>query len=196
MLSIDKNTYLLNESNYHKKVYDKTQIVIGHSGRKDMRHFDTWVNRRNGKYKKTSAFSINTEGNIYQHFDPKYYSDFLGVDQDKCNISITLVNQGWLKLNDMNVYVDWLGHIYSKNINPIEKNWRNQRYWATYTEEQMISLRLLLNHLCEEFNIDYKVIEHNVYDENVDIFKGITFRSNYSKIITDVSPAFEIQKIK
>jgi N-acetyl-anhydromuramyl-L-alanine amidase AmpD len=161
-----------------------------------MRHFDAWLNRRNGNYTKTSAFSINTDGTIHQHFDPKYYADFLGNEQDKCNISITLVNQGWLKLNELNVYVDWLGHIYSKSIDPIEKNWRNQRYWARYTNEQMGSLKELLNDLCKEFNIENKVIDHNVYDENVDIFKGVTFRSNYSKITTDVSPAFEIEKIK
>jgi hypothetical protein len=60
----------------------------------------------------------------------------------------------------------------------------------------MGSLKELLNDLCKEFNIENKVIDHNVYDENVDIFKGVTFRSNYSKITTDVSPAFEIEKIK
>jgi hypothetical protein len=196
MIIIDKDTYKLNDTNYYKEVYSKTQIVVGHSGRKDMRHFDAWLNRRNGGYKKTSAFSIDINGLVYQHFDPKYYSDFLGVEQDKCNISITLVNQGWLKLNNMNVYVDWLGHIYSKSVDPIEKNWRNQKYWSRYTEEQFNSLKLLTTHLCKEFNIENKVIDHNVYDENVDIFKGITFRSNYSKITTDVSPAFEIEKIK
>jgi len=193
---IDKEKYKLNESNYYDSVYKKTQIVIGHSGRKEMRHFDSWLYRRNGQYKKTSAFSIDTEGNVYQHFDPKYYSDFLGNEQDKCNISITLVNQGWLKLNEMNVYVDWLGHIYSRSIEPFEKNWRDYRYWAKYTEEQFSSLKNLIDHICEEFNIERKIIDYNVYDSEVDIFKGITFRSNYYADLTDVSPAFEIEKIK
>lgn len=195
-MTIDKETYLLGDENYYKEVYTKTQIVVGGSGRKSMRHFDAWLHRRNGTYKKTSAFTIDKEGIIYQHFDPKYYSDFIGVEQDKCNIGITLVNEGWLKLNEMNLYVDWLGHIYSKNIKPFEKNWRGNRYWINYTEKQLNSLKDLIDYLCDEFGIENKVIDHNVYDENIDIFKGITFRSNYSRLLTDVSPAFNIEKIK
>ena len=195
-MKIDKDTYVLTEKNYHKNVYQKTQIVVGHTGRKDMRHFDCWLNRRNGNYKKTSAFTIDKKGEIYQHFNPKYYSDFLGIEQDKCNISISLVNQGWLKLNEMNVYVDWLGHIYSKEIKPLETNWRDYRYWSNYTEEQFESLNFLIDHICGEFSINRDVITHNVYDENIDLFKGVTFRSNYFKNLTDVSPAFDIEKIK
>ena len=55
---IDKETYNLGESNYHKVEYDKTQIVIGHNSRKDMRHFESWVNRRNGNYKKNGNLVI------------------------------------------------------------------------------------------------------------------------------------------
>lgn len=195
-MNINKKDYILKETNYHKKVYQKTQIVVGHSGRKKMRHFDAWVNRRNGNYKKTSPYTIDIDGTIYQHYDPKYYSDFLNCEQDKCNISITLVNQGWLKLNDLNVYVDWLGHIYSKNIKPVEKSWRDYKYWAKYTEKQFVALKKLIDYLSKKFDIEKKVINNNVYDENVDLFKGITFRSNYSRDLTDVSPAFEIEKIK
>ena len=80
-MDIDKTTYSLDKNNYYNNVFKKTQIVIGHSSRKDMRHFDSWVNRRNGTYKKTSPFTIDKEGKIYQHYDPKYYSDFLGHEQ-------------------------------------------------------------------------------------------------------------------
>ncbi len=195
-MNINKKDYTLKETNYYKEVYQKTQIVVGHSGRKKMRHFESWINRRNGKYKKTAPFTIDIDGTIYQHYDPKYYSNFLGCEQDRCNIPIVLVNQGWLKLNHMNVYVDWLGHIYSKNIEPLEKNWRDYKYWAKYTEKQFISLKKLIDYLCQEFNIKRDVISSNVYNENVDLFKGVTFRSNYYRGLTDVSPAFEIEKIK
>ena len=195
-MKIDKKTYKLNDTNFYQEIYTKTQIVVGHTGRKDMRHFDAWLNRRNGKYKKTAPFTIDKDGTIYQHYDPKYYSDFVGDEQDKCNIAITLVNQGWLKLNEMNKYVDWLGHIYSKETKIVEKSWRDYRYWVQYTEEQHDSLKKLVQFLCKEFNIENNIINNNVYDENVDLFNGITFRSNYSKNLTDVSPAFEIEKIK
>ena len=129
-------------------------------------------------------------------FDPKYCSDFLGIDQDKCNITITLVNQGWLKLDEMNVYVDWLGHVYSKTINPIVKKWRDYSFWSKYSDEQFNSLKQLIGYLCNEFDIEHNIMPHNVYEENVDIFKGVTFRSNYFQDVTDISPAFQIEKIK
>lgn len=192
---INKVTYPISENNFYKETYKKTQIVVGHNGRKDMRHFYSWLNRRNGKYKKTATYSIDKDGTIYEHFDPKYYSDFLGCEQDKCNISIVLVNEGWLKLNDMNVFVDWLGHTYSKNSEPLEKSWRNHRYWSKYSDIQFESLNNLINYLCEKFDIVYQSVGHNVYDENIDLFKGVTFRSNYFKDITDVSPAFDFEKL-
>lgn len=195
-MEIDIETYKLPEDNFYKEIYEKTQIVIGHNSRKDMRHFDSWLHRRNGKYKKTATYSIDKDGKVYQHYDPKYYSDFIGVEQDRCNISIVLVNQGWLKLNEMNVYVDWLGHIYSKKTEPLERKWRDYVYWSKYSDEQINSLKELINHLCDEFSIEKEIITNNVYDNDVDIFKGVTFRSNYFKELTDVSPAFEIRKIK
>ena len=94
---IDKKKYKLEETNYHKEIYDKKQIIIGHSYRDDMLHYSSWVNRWNGNYTKTTTYTINLDGKIYEHYNPKYWSDYLGVNQDKFNISITLSNIGWLK---------------------------------------------------------------------------------------------------
>lgn len=195
---IDLETYKLPKDNYYDQAYKKTQIVIGHNGRKDMRHYFGWLNRYNGKYKKTSTFTIDTDGKIYQHFNPSYYSDFLEVDQDKSNISILLVNPGWLDLDlNYNVYRDWLGHTYSKKIeNIVNKNWRGHDVWVKYTDEQYESLKKLVIDLCGKFGIEKEFIGSNVYDENVDIYNGITFRSNYSQDIKDISPAFDMDLLK
>jgi len=194
---IDKEKYKLNESNYYNYVYEKTQIVIGHNSRKDMRHYDGWVRRNFGEYKKTSAYSVDRDGKIYQHFDPVYYSDFVGHEQDKCSIGITLVNVGWLKFDEIKrVYTDWLGHTYSNKNNLIKKSWRNKEIWFPYTKEQEESLFFLIKKLCEDFNIKKECIGNNVYNENADIYKGITFRSNYYSELTDVSPAFNMDLFK
>ena len=162
-MEIDKKTYKLTNKNYYKKSFKKTQIVIGHNSRKDMRHVESWVNRRNGEYKKTSPFTIAKDGTIYQHYDPKYYSDFLGHEQDKGNISITLVNEGWLRLTDMNVFVDWLGHTYSRESELIEKSWRNKKYWKKYTNKQFESLKYLIDYLCIKFELPKEIIHNNAY---------------------------------
>lgn len=195
---IDTEKYKLTPKNYYNQIYKKTQIVIGHNNRKDMRHYNGWLKRHNGKYKKTATFTIDLDGKVYQHFDPNYYSDFLEIDQDKSNVSILLVNPGWLDLDiNYNIYRDWLGHTYSRKIeNIVNRSWRGHDVWVKYTDEQYNSLKELINELCGIFNIKKEFIGSNVYNENVDIYNGITFRSNYSQEIKDISPAFDMDVLK
>jgi|LakMenEpi03Aug12_release.lakeMendotaPanAssembly.Ray.scaffolds.fasta_scaffold05410_13 hypothetical protein len=195
---IDTETYKLTDSNYHKEVYDKTQIVIGHTFQKNMLHYVGWVYRLNGKNKKTATFTITKEGKVFQHYDPIYYSTFINNQQDRASISIVLENMGWFKKDSMvDRYVDWLGNSYRKNSEEVlNKRWRNYVYWDRYTKEQMESLTDLLTKLCQKYDISKDFIGHNVFDENVDLFKGITFRSNYYQESTDVSPAFDMEILK
>lgn len=195
---IDTETYKLTEKNYHKEVYDKTQIIIGHTYQKGMLHYANWIYRLNGKNKKTANFTITKEGTIYQHYDPIYYSSFVNQQQDKASISIILENLGWFKKDTMvDRYVDWLGNSYRKNNEEVlNKRWRNYSYWDRYSNEQMKSLTDLISSLCQSYNITKDFVGHNVFDENVDLFKGITFRSNYYQESTDVSPAFDMEILK
>ena len=198
MAIIDTVTYPLTNKNYHDELYDKTQIVIGHSFRADMLHFASWIYRINGNNKKTANFTINKEGKIYQHYDPKYYSTFINCEQDKASISIVLENSGWFRKDSLvDRYIDWLGNIYRKDSKDVlMKRWRNHTYWDRYSDIQLESLKELIIKLCDDYNIPKNFIGHNTYDENVDLFKGITFRSNYHQESTDVSPAFDMNILK
>jgi len=163
-----------------------------------MLHYAEWLYRLNGKNKKTATFTINKEGKIYQHYEPKFYSSFINNQQDKASISIILENIGWLRKDGIsNKYVDWLGNEYRKNDEDVlHKRWRNYNYWDSYTEKQFESLEFLVTKLCQEYEISKNFIGHNVYDENVDLYKGIVFRSNYYQETTDVSPAFDMEILK
>jgi len=195
---IDNTKYILTEKNYYKEIYGKTQIIIGHTYRNNMLHYAEWVYRLNGKNKKTDTFTITKEGTIHQHYDPKYYSTFINKEQDKASISIILENVGWLKKDGItNKYVDWLGNEYIKqNEEVLNKRWRNYSYWDKYSQEQLKSLRKLVVELCDDYNIPKNFIGHNVYDENVDLYKGIVFRSNYYQETTDVSPSFNFEYLQ
>ena len=59
----------------------------------------------------------------------------------------------------------------------------------------MKTLKELVLKLCEEHNIEKNCIGNCVYNEDADIFNGITFRSNYNQDITDISPAFEMDTL-
>ena len=112
--------------------------------------------------------------------------------------TIEIENMGWFKKDSMvDRYVDWLGNSYKKNNEEVlNKRWRNYTYWDRYTDKQFQSLTELLKELCQKYNISKDFIGHNVFDDNVDLFKGITFRSNYYQESTDVSPAFDMEILK
>tara|TARA_R110002126_G_scaffold252765_1_gene395833 strand:+ start:70 stop:372 length:303 start_codon:yes stop_codon:yes gene_type:complete len=96
-MNIDKKKYKLSDKNYNKKEFKKHQVVLGNSFADNLNHVKGWEYRLGGDYTKTSAYTIDRKGNIYQHYDPKYYSDFIGDKMiDKKSISITIENQGWL----------------------------------------------------------------------------------------------------
>lgn len=194
---IDSESYPLDTKNYYTKEFPKKQIVIGHTFTNDMKHYIGWKNRYNGKYKKNATFTIDLEGNIYQHFDPKYYSNFLNIQNvDEHVIGITLVNRGWLMRNiKSDEYFDFLNYPVS-NLNVVKKRWRNHTYWAPYSEEQITSLIKLCRYLSNKYGINLEVLPHNTRIDSVYDYNGVVFRSNYMKEFTDLSPAFDFIEFK
>lgn len=190
---IDSETYKLPKDNYYHSEYTKTQIVVSDTTRKDMYHYDSWVNRGNGQCKKTAAYTIRKDGTIYEHYNPKYYSDFITLhDISPFVIPIVLENVGWLVKDEPNGrYYDWLGHSYMLD-DVTNQKWRNKQTWDKYTNEQIISLKNLTDKLCDEHNIKKQCIGNTVFNEDVDIYEGITFRSNYYQEVTDINPAFDM----
>lgn len=197
---LDETKYVLSENNYIKEETQKTQIVIGHTFNSQMRHFFGWQHRYNGKYKKTAAFTIDAAGLIYRHFDPIYKSNFFDSDDlNNKTIVILLENYGSLsKDNEKKGYITWLGDIYNKSKEVVDKRWRNNRYWDPYTTEQVDSCLNLVRKLCDEFNIPKKVISHNTKIDNLFDYSGILYKSNLDKKFTDLNPSwgFDIFKEK
>lgn len=195
---IDKKKYRLSENNYIKEETIKKQIIIGHTSSNNMRHIQKWNLRLNGSYKKTAPFTIDTNGKIYQHFDPIYTSNILETTElNNRSIIILLENDGWLlKDTEKNQFINWFGDIYNKPDLVVEKRWRGYLYWSPYSEEQLTSAIYLSKKLCEEFYIEKLAIPHNTKIDELDEFQGVLYKSNLEKHYTDLSPAWNFEKFK
>lgn len=197
-MTIDEIKYSLPDDNYVVNESIKKLIVIGHTGNRDMRHVKGWLHRYNNKYKRTAAFTIDTGGTIYRHFDPKYHARYFGdAELDSKSIVILLENEGWL-LKDIvkNEFITWVGDIYNQPMDIVIKSWRGQSFWVPYTEEQLKSTKQLIKSLCDEFFISINPIGHNTFIDDLLSENTIIYKSNISKNYTDLSPAWDFNRFK
>lgn len=190
-MNIDTKTYELEPKNYYKSICAKKQIVLCGSLRNDNYGIIHLQHKDYGKSKKWNAFTISREGIVYQHYNPKFYSDFLGVKEiDKQAISVVLENSGGLFKILNNEYVNWINESCPVE-NVYKQSWSNYGYWEKYSDKQFIAVLELCKRLCEEFNIRLKIIEFNLYHRETIKFNGVVSRSNYFESATDINPSFD-----
>jgi hypothetical protein len=193
-MRIDDTTYEIKEDNRYKVQTAKKQIIIGISLRKNGYHITRLIHKEFGNTKKWNTYSITREGIIYQHYNPKFYSDFLGVKEaDKQLISIVLENMGYLFRISNDKYINWLNEeCEEKNI--VHHDYLGYNHWEKFPSEQIKSMVWLCRKLCREFGIKRECIEFNLYHKDTIKFEGIVFRSNYIKDSSDTNPLFDIEK--
>lgn len=179
----------------NKEKTKKKQIILCHTSCTISQYLKKITTRDNKKYDKIPHFTIDLAGNVYSHIDPQFTSNFIGVETiDKDSIIVILENVGWLNYNvEQTRFFDWMGNEYFGK--KVEKLWRNKRYWAEYTEDQILSLITLLNYLCEEYSITKDFTGNNITITKPRSFKGILNRSNYNKNYYDLSPAMDFEII-
>ena len=194
MMHIEKQTNKKKEKNRYKTKTNKTQIVIGCSLRKNNYHINRLSHKDYGNSKKWNTYSISRNGEIYEHYDPQYYSDFLDIkDSDKQSISIILENMGSVvKFND-DTFINWIHESCDKKF-VVKKNWMGQHFWESFPDKQFNAVIQLTEKLCNDFNIQKKVIEFHHYHKDTNKFNGIVLRSNYIEDSTDINPLFDLVK--
>lgn len=198
MMLIDDSSYKLPINNFIPIISNKKQIVLGNTFNTDMKHFVGWTTRLNGHYKKTAQYTIDIEGNIFQHFEAKYTSSMMNnYDVDKQIIMVLLENEGYL-VQDANKkqFYNFFNNIYNRKQNIVLKKWRGHTYWAPYTKKQKDSCVELCKQLCSDFNIERKVVNYNTKIDNFTMTNGILYKSNYCLSHTDVSPAWDFEEFK
>lgn len=193
MMRIDSKTYEVQENNRYKTQTVKTQIVIATSLRKDNHHITRLLHKDFGKTKKWNTYTIGRDGTVYQHYDDKFHSDFLGIKEaDKQSISIVLENMGCLFETPEGKHINWLNEICIEE-NVCEKLWLGYNYWEKFTKIQLENTVKLCKLLCKKHNIPKTCIDFRHYHKDTFKFKGIVFRSNYVEDSSDINPLFDIE---
>lgn len=186
---IDKIVY----GNFKTKLKSKKkkQIILCHTAREVNEYLTSLKFRSNGKFDRIPHFVITRDGKVLQLLDPKSKTRYFNNDiMDKDTIVVCLENLGWLMKKPLSDhYLNWIGNIYKQEV--CEKKWREYSFWQPYTEEQLESTAKICGDLCNEFSIPKRFVGHNTKVENIELFNGITTKSNYNTRFTDLSPAFD-----
>lgn len=190
-MMIDKETYKINPENYYKTKYKKKQIILAGSNRKENFHIKRFQSKEYGKTKKWCTYTISRDGKIYQHYDPKFYTDFMGIkDIDKYAVSIVLENMGSVFYSrKLENYINWANDICPEEM-IFEKPWKEKRYWEIYTEEQFHATVWLCEYLIEKLEIKRDCIGYNSFFDGTMKFEGIVSRSNFDADYLDLNPSF------
>jgi N-acetyl-anhydromuramyl-L-alanine amidase AmpD len=172
----------------------KHQILLYDTGRR----FEDFINkikyRKFGKYDEVPHFIVTKFGEIYQLYDTNYYSNtFDEPEVDKQFIKIAIENLGWLNKNTITGFLfNWIGDSY--RMSPFLKNWRNYYYWDGYSVEQINSVSELCEYICEKHEIPKMIVPSQGYIEKIVNFRGVTCKSNFSNIYTDINPSFNFKQ--
>ncbi len=193
-MHIDKVSHKVTAENRYKTKTLKTQIVLASSLRKSDNHITRLTHKDYGKTKTWNTYTVSREGEVFQHYDDKYHTDFLGIKiGDKQSISIVLENMGYLFETPEGKYVNWLNEVCDpKNV--VKRKYVGYDFWEKIPDEQMECVVLLCREVCEKHNIPRVCIDFQHFHKDTSKFRGIVFRSNYNEDSGDFNPLFNISK--
>lgn len=175
------------------KSKEKKQVILCHTTREVGEYLTSLKFRHSGKYTKIPHFVVSKNGEVIQLINEKHQSNFLGVENiDNKSVIVCLENLGWLEKKPLtDVYINWIGSIYKGKV--FEKKWRDYFFWEPYSEEQILNTSNLCSELCEQLKIPKICVGHNTKIEGMNMFEGVSCRSNYDSRFTDLSPAFNFE---
>jgi N-acetyl-anhydromuramyl-L-alanine amidase AmpD len=187
----------LKETQYYQEEFPKKQIVIHHTvSNGNAKNVIAWWGKTPARI--GVAFVIDREGIIHQCFCSKHWAHHLGIKGAKNkqlnqqSIGIELCAWGSLKRSDLKSGIDAqftssTGTIVPTNeVIELEKPLRGSKYYQKYTDKQLKTLQILLNYLCETYNIpntynsemwDYS---RSAINGSPGIFTHVSFRKDKS----------------
>ncbi len=209
-LEIDKNRFALPAKEFYPETTEKDLVVLHFTAGKTARSaYECWLANPT---RVATAYIVDTDGKIYELFDPSYWAWHLGIGgnvcrHDKRSIGIEIANVGPLKKSptaqtQLNWWFrDWSAPFCKLDQSDlyVQSSFRGVRYFASYPAVQMESVSRLTGHLCERFSIPRKLppsARRGEHDANYfRKFRGVAAHQNFRSDKWDIGPAFDWDRL-
>lgn len=148
----------LDETQYYAEKMEKKQIVIHHtvSGPKAENVINGW---KQTQERVGTAFIIDGKGTIHQCFSSAHWAHHLGTHfanntvLNKHSIAIEICNWGALKEKGNRYFSAFKKEVLAEEVIDYGIAFRGSRFFQRYKKEQLNSLKLLLDYLCDRYQI-------------------------------------------
>ncbi len=203
----------LKETQYYQEEFLKKQIVLHHTvSNGNAKSVMSWW--ASTPTRVGTAFIIDRVGVIHQCFSSKHWAHHLGTkakNNKQLNtesIGIELCSWGALKRSPLQSsvqakFTSSTGAIVSQDeVAELEKPFRGSIYYQKYTEKQLKALQILVNYLCETYNIpknynaDMWEYSRMAMNGNPGIYTHVSFRKDKSDCFPQVELIKKIQDLK
>jgi len=191
--------YPFPESQYYKEEQLKTQIVLHHtvSGVGAEGDIKFWMS---DSKKIATAFVVARDGVIYQCFSSKYWGYHLGLQTntykkygatyhslDKTSIGIEIDSYGALTNKNGTLYTAY-NTVLNKPLEFVQyvKPFRGSNYFEKYTQAQIDATAVLVNYLCDKYNIP-KDYNESMWDVSKEALEGKPGVWSHVSVRTDKS---------
>lgn len=202
---INRAEFVLPTKEFYPEVTEKTLIVLHFTAGQSARSaFNTWLN---SPEHVATAYIVDTDGIIYEIFDPSYWAYHLGVKgtsvHDKRSVGIEIANVGPLKTSpgDPNCLNWWPNNWgtqwcrVEQGTSYVKATYRGIDYFASFSEPQMDAVCKLTLYLCERFGIRKTIPplarRTECHLDHFRSYQGVAAHQNFRSDKWDVGPAFD-----
>lgn len=186
-------TLRLSDDQYFQEEHPKDLIVLHHTAGASARSTFNWWQEGDSK-RIATAYVVERDGTIFEVFDPRFWAFHLGLQGtrgrvDRRSVGIELASEGWLEEGDDGLRA--FGRPFEGEVYHHGSEWRGHRHFAAYTDEQVASAIVLVNHLCELFAVPRRTpADHEGFDSALFEFQGIVGHHHVRADKTDLHPGF------
>ena len=194
-------------SDYYKEVTAKKQIYLHHtagSGKGD-NVFGTWERDKQGRI--GTCVVIGRDGTIYQGFKSEFWAYHLGLSSDpfrknglpyqhldKISIGIEIVNWGFLTKKGDKFYSYAGTEVPKDEVTTLSKPFKGQKYFQSYTDEQINAVCELLKLWETKYKIDISY-KDDIWDVTKRALSGENGVFTHNSVRSDKSDVFPCPRL-